>query len=90
MDSLLCCRRLDSTEGLCFDGRRESDTSPDDAIEELLEVLLRLGAGLSMSITSDKVSRDESRVDHVIGKPQQVLTMIGILVDYLFSGSVTA
>ncbi len=55
--SLLCTALLDSTEELCVDRCRLEDASPDEAIEEWLEVLLRLGAGLSMSMTTIERSR---------------------------------
>jgi hypothetical protein len=41
----------DSTEGLSLDRRRPRDRSLEEVVEEWLDVLLRLGAGLSMSMT---------------------------------------
>jgi hypothetical protein len=50
--SLLCCRRLDSNVGLWVARCGLGDTTPEGASEEWLDVLLRFGAGLSMSMVT--------------------------------------
>lgn len=50
--SLLRDRPRDSREGLRSDRRRLGDRSLEEVVEEWLEVLLRLGAGLSMSMAT--------------------------------------